>query len=85
MRSLKTIGDRVKKNDIMGYVGESPLRANIDGVIWGLLRDGLQVREGKKIGDIDPRGNRDLCFEISAHARAIAGGVLEAMIAFYNV
>ena len=85
LRSLKTIGDRVKKNDVMGYVGESPLRANIDGVIWGLLRDGLQVEAGRKIGDIDPRGKKELCFEISAHARAIAGGVLEAMIAFYNV
>ena len=85
MRLVKAIGDRVKRYDVMGYVGASPLRANIDGVIWGLLRDGLKVEAGRKIGDIDPRGEKELCFEISAHARAIAGGVLEAMIAFYNV
>lgn len=84
LRSIKKIGDGVRKNDVIAHVAESPVKANIDGVIWGLLRDGVQVKAGRKMGDIDPRGKKELCFAISAHARAIAGGVLEAIIACHN-
>jgi len=33
-----------------------------------------------KAGDIDPRGEREYCHVISDKARAIAGGVLEAIL-----
>jgi xanthine dehydrogenase accessory factor len=32
------------------------------------------------VGDLDPRGLRDHCFTISDKARAIGGGVLEAVL-----
>jgi xanthine dehydrogenase accessory factor len=35
-----------------------------------------------KVGDLDPRGNRDYCFTISDKALAIGGGVLEAVLAW---
>jgi xanthine dehydrogenase accessory factor len=38
------------------------------------------VRKGFKIGDIDPRGVKEYCYTISDKARAIAGGVLEAIL-----
>ncbi|NIN67705.1 MAG: molybdenum hydroxylase, partial [Anaerolineae bacterium] len=41
---------------------------------------GLVVREGLKVGDIDPRGIREHCFTISDKALAIGGGVLEAIL-----
>ena len=50
----------------------------------GILRDGLWVQERMKVGDIDPRGVREYCFTISEKARAIAGGVLEAILMRYN-
>ena len=84
LHSLKKIGDEVKKNELIGYVNECPLKANVPGVIWGLVRDGVKVKAGQKIGDIDPRSKRALCFEISAQARAIADGVLEGILRFYN-
>jgi xanthine dehydrogenase accessory factor len=37
-----------------------------------------------KVGDVDPRGVREYCFTISEKARAIAGGVLEAILRWYN-
>jgi len=37
-----------------------------------------------KVGDIDPRGNKALCFTISEKARAIGGGVLEAILNRFN-
>ena len=36
--------------------------------------------EGLKIGDIDPRGIKEYCMTISDKARAIGGGVLEAIM-----
>ncbi len=33
-----------------------------------------------KIGDIDPRCRKEHCFSISDKARAIGGGVLEAIL-----
>jgi xanthine dehydrogenase accessory factor len=56
----------------------------ISGVIRGLLREGVSAKKGMKVGDIDPRGKRELCFSISEKARAIGGGVLEAILYRFN-
>ena len=53
--------------------------APLGGMVRGLLHDGLSVTEGFKIGDIDPRGAKADYLSISDKARAVAGGVLEAM------
>jgi xanthine dehydrogenase accessory factor len=42
------------------------------------------VRQGLKLGDIDPRGSVDYCYTISDKARAIGGSVLEAILRVYN-
>jgi len=51
------------------------------------IRDNTRVRDQMKIGDIDPRGNLGFFTTISDKARAIGGGVLEAVKAtrFPNV
>jgi xanthine dehydrogenase accessory factor len=72
------IGDRVDRNEVVGTVGGVPVRSQLDGVLHGLLRSGLEVTAGFKLGDVDPRGNREQCFTVSDKALAIAGGVLEA-------
>jgi xanthine dehydrogenase accessory factor len=73
------IGDEVAAADIVGWVDMIPVRASIDGIVRGLLQTGVGVTAGMKIGDIDPRGERDRCYRISDKANAIAGGVLEAL------
>jgi xanthine dehydrogenase accessory factor len=40
----------------------------------------MTVKKGLKIGDIDPRGREEYCYTISDKARAIGGGVLEAIL-----
>ncbi|HKZ51450.1 MAG TPA: selenium-dependent molybdenum cofactor biosynthesis protein YqeB [Dehalococcoidia bacterium] len=65
-------------------LGPQPVVAAIDGVLRGLLHDGLWVEARTKVGDIDPRGSREHCFTISDKARAIAGGVLEGILLFYR-
>jgi xanthine dehydrogenase accessory factor len=63
---------------------ELPVTAAIDGVLRGILRDGLQVKAGMKVGDVDPRAAREHCFTISDKSRAIAGGALEAILYLLN-
>ncbi len=76
------IGDLVSSGDLLGRVETFDIRAAISGVVRGLIQDGFTVKQGMKIGDIDPRGIREYCFSISDKARAVAGGVLEAILYF---
>jgi len=77
---VRGIGDRVKAGDLIAYVAHQPIVSALDGVIRGLLADGVEVTPGLKVGDVDPRGNVEHCFTISDKARAIGGGVLEAIL-----
>ena len=85
LRNVKHITDTVTKGEIIAVVetenGTVPVKATLDGILRGLIRDGYRVSEGFKIADIDPRaGEYDNCFTISDKARCIAGGVLEAIL-----
>jgi xanthine dehydrogenase accessory factor len=79
-----SIGDLVKKGDVVATVAADVVRAKIDGVLRGLIRSSSSVRRGLKLGDIDPRGDVDYCHTISDKARAISGSVLEAILRVYN-
>ncbi len=83
-KGRKRIGDQVEKGEVVAEVDGLPLKSGIAGVLRGLLRDGLRVEEKMKAGDVDPRGIREYCFTISEKARAIGGGVLEAILHRYN-
>lgn len=80
----RRIGDLVEIEDVVAYVGEAPVKAPIRGVLRGLIRESIAVTRGMKVGDVDPRAEREHCFTISDKARAIAGGVLEGIMLFYN-
>jgi xanthine dehydrogenase accessory factor len=76
----KKIGDYIKAGEVVAYIDEIPITSKISGVVRGILRDGIEVRKGVKAGDIDPRGIREYCFTICDKPKAIAGGVLEAIL-----
>jgi xanthine dehydrogenase accessory factor len=76
----RRIGDAVEAGEVVASVAGEPVVAKVSGVLRGLLADGLPVRAGMKVGDVDPRGVREHCFTISDKARAIGGGVLEAIL-----
>ena len=80
-RGARQIGDQVRSGDIAGYVDGVPMVCTIDGVLRGLLADGVAVHRGMKSGDIDPRCVADHCFCASDKALAVGGGVLEAILA----
>lgn len=82
---IKSISDIVNKEEIIAKVGDNYIRATLDGVIRGMIRDNFEVKKGLKIIDIDPRYKEvENCFTISDKARAIGGAVLEAIMMFEN-
>ncbi len=85
------IGDQVQAGQLIahihkvGGVNDSvPLSrqvlAPLAGVLRGLIRPGLEVRVGMKIGDVDPRNDPAHCHLASDKALAVGGGVLEALL-----
>lgn len=83
-QSEAEIGDVVRKGDMVGSVDGQPVNALINGVLRGMIRPGIPVTEGLKIGDIDPRGVKEHCYTISEKALAISGGVLEGILRFFG-
>jgi xanthine dehydrogenase accessory factor len=79
------VGDLVKEGQCLASVAEQPVPAPFDGVLRGLIPDGLSVHQGQKIGDLDPRGDPELARTISEKALAIGGGVLEALLTFPEI
>ncbi|MDE0630560.1 MAG: selenium-dependent molybdenum cofactor biosynthesis protein YqeB [Caldilineaceae bacterium] len=84
-RALACIGDRVEEGAPYGAVvqpsGEkTTLLAPFSGVLRGLIHESVLLEPGRKIGDIDPRGDPAHAFRISDKSLAVGGGVLEAFL-----
>lgn len=79
------IGDMVRKDQIVALTGGVPVYAQMSGIVRGMLQDGVFVNKGLKIGDIDARAQAEHCMTISDKAKAIGGGVLEAVCRFENM
>jgi xanthine dehydrogenase accessory factor len=85
INNRKDIGDFVEKDETIAYIGNTPIKAKLSGILRGIIRDGSLVKKGFKIGDIDPRlSEYNNCYTISDKARNIAGGVLEAILYMKN-
>lgn len=86
IKNIKSIGDIVKADEIIAYVGEKPVKSIIEGVLRGLIRDGSKVSKGLKIADVDPRvSEQKNCFTISDKSRNVGGAVLEAVLYMRNI
>lgn len=77
-----SIGDLVTEGQIVAYTGGEPVYAGMSGMVRGMIQPHVFVSEGLKIGDIDSRTDPDYCVAVSDKARAVGGGVLEAVSAF---
>ena len=78
---ISKIADIVEKDQVLAWIGDTPVRASLTGVLRGMIRDGFTVPKGMKIADIDPRKEQKKnCFTISDKARCIAGSVLEILL-----
>jgi len=82
-KPAKEIGELIEKGELAASVDQTPIRAEISGLVRGMLYPGLKVSRGFKVGDIDPRGAAVDHLKISDKARSIGGGVLEAILNRY--
>ena len=84
LKIVKDIGELVREGETVCMVDGLSVAAKLSGIVRGLLMDGMKVRRGQKIGEIDPRGKREYVYTISDRARAVAGGVLEAILSRFR-
>ena len=79
------IAEHVEEGQIVATIQvnkytSSQIHSPFAGVLRGMIRDGIHVTQGLKIGDIDPRDDASACFLVSDKALAIGGAVLEAIL-----
>ncbi len=77
---VSAIGDVVAQGQVVAYVDDAPVHATLNGVLRGLIAEGVPVTAGLKCGDVDPRGDASYCNLVSDKGLAVAGGVLEAVL-----
>ncbi|MCF8062992.1 MAG: molybdenum hydroxylase, partial [Deltaproteobacteria bacterium] len=78
------LGAVVSAGQEVAVVNGVSLRAEIDGIVRGLIRPESPVSRGMKVGDVDPRGDRSYLDTVSDKGLAVAGGVLEAICRVFN-
>ena len=81
----KKISEHVEAGEEIAIIGEPnrdqySIVSPFSGILRGLIRDGLYVTKGMKIGDIDARDDVGACYLVSDKALAIGGAVLEAIM-----
>ena len=82
------IGEHVEEGQVLATVGENeehPVVSPLKGVLRGLIRDGIHVPKGLKIGDVDPRDDAEACYMASDKALAMGGAALEAILSRVDI
>jgi xanthine dehydrogenase accessory factor len=77
-RTSASPGERVRAGDVIGHLGDLPVRSPLDGTLRGVTRDGVRVRAGQRIVEVDPRAHPQV-FGLGERPLAIAAGVLRAL------
>jgi xanthine dehydrogenase accessory factor len=82
-----SIGDAVQKGALIAEIQDGDKKSEVTspfaGILRGLIRPGIEVTEGMKIGDVDARNDPSVCKLVSDKALSVAGGVLEAILTKY--
>ncbi|NWF68937.1 MAG: EF2563 family selenium-dependent molybdenum hydroxylase system protein [Chloroflexi bacterium] len=85
VEALAEIGAALDVGAQIARVGGQTVSAPFAGVLRGLIHEGVLVTANMKIGDLDPRAQRENCFTISDKSLAIGGGVLEAVFSALQI
>lgn len=84
-KSSRELGDTVEAGEVVGYLGKQELKAPLKGFLRGLIRSNVPVNKGAKLIEVDHINNPLIVNDIRNKMRAIAGGVLEAIMLRFNV
>ena len=79
------IGDSVVAGEVVGWVGNRPLKAPLNGMLRGLIRSGVEVSKGSKLIEVDPLNDKVICNIITDKMRRIGEGVLQAIMLKFNL
>ncbi|MDD5467657.1 MAG: selenium-dependent molybdenum cofactor biosynthesis protein YqeB [Anaerolineales bacterium] len=80
LQAHASICDHVEPGQLIAEVDGATVAAPFSGRLRGLLRSGMPVSAGMKIGDVDPRDDPQFCTLVSDKSLAVGGGVLEAIL-----
>lgn len=83
MKPVVKIGTIVEKGQVVAYTGGKAVYAKVDGVVRGMLQEGVSVKEGLKIGDVDPRKDSSLVYKISDKANLLGEKACEVAEQFF--
>lgn len=89
VQPCRAIGDLVTSGAVIALVqgdAQEPavIQAPFTGVLRGLIHPSVPVIPGLKIGDLDPRAQPAHCYTVSDKSLAIAGGVIEALLTYFD-
>jgi xanthine dehydrogenase accessory factor len=73
------IGARTFRDFVVGYLDGEAVAAPFDGVVRGIVRDGMEVPAGVKLLEVDPRGRHARWTGIDDRGRTIAKATLNAI------
>ncbi len=74
------IGNRIFQGMTLGMLGRDEIKAQRDGIIRGLARDGTEMPADVKLVEIDPRGRNAQWQGIDLRAKTIAESTLSAYL-----
>jgi len=82
------IGDHLEEGQLIAEIQSkggsenSKIGSPFKGILRGLIRPGIELTAGMKIGDVDSRDDPMLVALVSEKALAVGGGALEAVLVF---
>ena len=79
MRTRAAIAQPVGAGEQLATIGDERLLAPLDGIVRGLVHDGVPVERGAKVLEVDPRGDPSRVVGLGARPRRIAEGVRAAI------
>lgn len=81
-REVRQIGDIVAAGETVSYVGEIPVVSNLAGTLRGLLKSGLEVTQGMKVGDVHPTVDPEVVAKMTDKAHLVGAGVAKVIQAW---
>lgn len=77
-RTAARLGQPVSGGELIGHIGDCAVHAPIPGHLRGVTRDGVEVRTGQCLVEVDPRARPEV-EGLGERPQAIARGVAEAL------
>lgn len=78
------LGDHVEAGDKLAFIGNKIITSEIKGIVRGVLQDGINVNQGVKAVEIDPRIDNQIPYQIADRSWNIAHGATTAVNEIIN-